>query len=329
MVNTLGAYAARMNTLGIIIPTYNRPDTLSKSLTRLLSLPENYLIYVVDDSLNSTIRKVVLEFENVKYLEGTGDLWWSGSINKGMKFAINDSCNVIIWMNDDCEVYAEDLVSLSLLAANNVNAIFSPGYLCRYYDNFEKHPGPLKSNTFKYIDNFKLIPLKACSGQCVAFNSSVLSQLGFIDTVLFPHYGDTPFTYSAYKSGISIYEVSSLKVKIDYHFFRRIHPFWQVLLATSPDNIVFIDYFTSKKSLWYLSHRLSWYILTRKNLGYFIFIISFSTLLLSLFLAKILRITFPSNLIFLRLFKLANFADLDSVRMIESDILGHRNDTYL
>jgi GT2 family glycosyltransferase len=318
-----------MNTIGVIIPTYNRPDTLRKSLERLLSLPKNYLIYVIDDGLNSTnSKKLALEFSNVKYIEGTGDLWWSGSINRGMEFALNDACNVIVWMNDDCETNAEDIVSLSSLAANNTNAIFSPSYLCRYYDNLEKHPGPLKSDTFKYIDGFRLIPLKACSGQCVAFHSSILSHLGFIDTVLFPHYGDTPFTYIAYKSGISIYEVFSLKVKINYHFFRRIHPFWQILLATDCSNIVFIDYFTSKRSLWHLGHRLSWYVLTRKNLGYLIFIISFATLFMSLVLAKMLRRIFQNNLIFLQLFKLTNFANSDSVRMIESDILHHRNDTY-
>jgi GT2 family glycosyltransferase len=101
-----------MTTIAIIIPIYNRLEITKQgliSLTKALdyynvdSTKFNYEIIIVDDGCTDGSGDWInLNYQKIHVLRGDGNLWWSGSINLGAKYAI-DSLGVdyvLLW-NDD------------------------------------------------------------------------------------------------------------------------------------------------------------------------------------------------------------------------------------
>ena len=119
--------------LGIIIPVHNG---LEYTKVCLNSLKENIVfahlndskvkIIVVDDgSADGTESWIKSNFPEVIILKGDGNLWWSGSINMGVRFAIEHlSCNFILWWNNDIRATNEYLGDLwNILHEININTI--------------------------------------------------------------------------------------------------------------------------------------------------------------------------------------------------------------
>ena len=101
-----------MNTISIIIPIYNRIDITKQGLKSLnsslynckpASNNFNFEIIVIDDgSTDGSGVWIKQNYPNIHLITGDGNLWWSGSINMGAKYAINTlSADYILLWNDD------------------------------------------------------------------------------------------------------------------------------------------------------------------------------------------------------------------------------------
>src|SRR5258708_26760409 len=107
-INTVVNSNAR---LFIVMPTYNRWDEARVSLQRISqSTHRNFQILLIEDAcLDGTVEKCRAEFPEVKILHGDGNLWWSGAINQGVKYALERGADAIVWLNDDNRVEPETL----------------------------------------------------------------------------------------------------------------------------------------------------------------------------------------------------------------------------
>jgi glycosyltransferase involved in cell wall biosynthesis len=313
--------------VGIIIPVYNRLNTTKSCIERLEKLTKSFVLYVVDDNSTDGTSQMLSQFSQVKVINGTGDLWWSGTINLGMKQCLEDGCDVFIWLNDDCLISNEHLINLATISVHNPNAIFTPSYICSYYPNVTKHAGIIKSSPQQLAETL-VIPLVHCAGQCVAFGKNIFKTLGTIDTQLFPHYGDAIYTMIASKSGFPVYEVPSLQAKINFCCFRRIPPQNQILISKNPSNFSLRDLLSSKRSTYNLVHRLNWHILVHGKLGYIYFLLSITRLLVFVGLALMIRKTMSTQFCTLlsRLLYLNRSLDW---QMIKLDIQEGRTNAFL
>lgn len=84
--------------VGIIVPVYNRLTTTKKCIERLHEIPKNFTLYVVDDNSTDGTSEMLTQFPQIKIINGSGDLWWSGAINLGMKKCWEDGCDIFIWL---------------------------------------------------------------------------------------------------------------------------------------------------------------------------------------------------------------------------------------
>ena len=99
-----------MGKIGLIIPIYNGLDFTRKCLHNLYqsfksnNIPDNYIdIVVVDDgSTDGSSRWISDNYPKVKILQGTGSLWWSGAMNIGARYSIEELKNeyILLWNND-------------------------------------------------------------------------------------------------------------------------------------------------------------------------------------------------------------------------------------
>ena len=89
----------------IVVPSHNRREIVLSCLRHLRTtgVMEWARIVVVDDgSADGTGDAIRAEFPGLEILRGDGQLWWGGSIRRGMEFAMAEGAESIFWLNEDC-----------------------------------------------------------------------------------------------------------------------------------------------------------------------------------------------------------------------------------
>src|SRR5882757_9090479 len=97
----------------ILIPIYNRLKITQQGLSSLYKALDRYAvtgqgkcqfdIVVIDDgSTDGSSQRISEHYPAVHLLQGTGDLWWSGAINLGARYTVEqlNSDYLLLW-NDD------------------------------------------------------------------------------------------------------------------------------------------------------------------------------------------------------------------------------------
>lgn len=91
--------------LYIIIPAHNRLKYTRDCLRCLTKQTyRDFTVVVVDDgSTDGTSQMIRSEFDGVIIIKGTGDLWWTGATNEGIRYALNyaQDDDAVVLMNDD------------------------------------------------------------------------------------------------------------------------------------------------------------------------------------------------------------------------------------
>jgi GT2 family glycosyltransferase len=92
-------------TLAVIIPTFNRRDSLAALLKNIydIAVPEMtlHIVVVVDGSTDGTLDMLAGKFSGVHIVQGTGDWWYTRCINEGMAYARDLQPDYILTLNDD------------------------------------------------------------------------------------------------------------------------------------------------------------------------------------------------------------------------------------
>jgi glycosyltransferase involved in cell wall biosynthesis len=166
----------------IIIPTYNRAETLIRAMNSVLyQTCQNFELIIVDDGSTDETREVVESRHDprIRYLRHAHNRGPSAARNTGMRAAKG---NYIAWLDSDDEWFPNKL--------EEQLRIFGPG------------PNPVEaSSTGYYIhsksSNRKVIPFTSSSwsrslllrcdlapGSTLLFRRSVLSEIGYLDEQL-------------------------------------------------------------------------------------------------------------------------------------------------
>lgn len=94
-----------MVNLAVIIPTFNRKVYLNKLLSQIFDISHGdfkiNVIVVVDGSTDGTLEVLSKNFHQVHVVKGTGNWWYTKSINNGLAYAKRLNPNYILTLNDD------------------------------------------------------------------------------------------------------------------------------------------------------------------------------------------------------------------------------------
>ncbi len=111
----------------IVIPVYNRKELTRGCLESLQQqIFREFSIIVVDDgSSDGTSEMIKDEHPDVKLIHGDGTLWWAGSVNEGIRYALSvcQPDDYILTLNDDLIVPVDYLSGLSTAADIHPDAI--------------------------------------------------------------------------------------------------------------------------------------------------------------------------------------------------------------
>lgn len=209
-------------TVFIITSTYNQLED-----TRLLlnavrkQMYRNLVMIIVDDGSEDDTRKFILEnYPEFTYIEGDGNLWWTGSIFLGVSNALkrSNSGDFILTINNDCIIEKNYIKLLVEISQNNNRSIVGSLVL----DNKDKESiidagvwldwskgkiisvGPKKvSDLPKGKKVQKMINTMSTKG--TLYPVEVFAKIGNFDKLHLPHYAsDYEFSCRAKRAGFNL-----------------------------------------------------------------------------------------------------------------------------
>jgi GT2 family glycosyltransferase len=214
----------------IIIPVHNRKALTLACLENLKTNGDlqKYQVIVVDDgSRDRTAEEVTANYPEVTILKGDGNLWWTGAIAMGMKYAYEQGAEYFIWLNDDCQLSDRTLESLVDFASEHQNAIVGCQGVEMENPNTIVFGGKRKTwKGYRFIQPpiNKVASCDLLSGNIVCLPRSVVDQIGYPDASFTPHYGgDALYLILAKKADFSIY-VDTRSMVYSLHGESKLYP---------------------------------------------------------------------------------------------------------
>lgn len=207
-----------------VIASFNRCSYLRILLNQLQrqDLPENVqlnVITVVDGSTDGTFEMLSKEFPQVQVIKGTGNWWWTKSMNEGFKLAQSNGTGYVLVLNDDNEIESNYLFQLiSDYGTLQPGSILGSASCCIAPANTIEFAGTSKVETWRmkftpYVagftpidNNFKgVYNTYSLNGRGTLIPISVFNEIGFYDEKLMQYGSDDDFVLRAKKNNIPVY----------------------------------------------------------------------------------------------------------------------------
>ena len=142
--------------VAVVVPVHNHlPLTLSFLDSFGQVRYPNYLLIVVDDgSTDGTAEAMAKQYPQVVRLQGDGNLWWAGAVNRGVRHALAEGFQYVLTINNDTSV--------------------SPDFLDQLVETAERYPRSIVGARINIMDEPERI---WAVGGLVQWSSGVLLQL--------------------------------------------------------------------------------------------------------------------------------------------------------
>lgn len=233
--------------VSIVIPTHNRKNLLRNCLLSLRKQNyDKFRIIIVDDGSTDGTHKMLKEyFKETIILRGDGNLWWTKSVNNGIKYALKHikRTDYIILLNDDTEVHPNYILNLVKDAINHPKSIIgsvavdinNPEKIV--WDGIESKPfrRTIRINKGEKLNKVKsdiIYNSNKLIGRGVIYPVDVFYKVGFFDDKHFEQCGDTELPGRAALNGYKLLvsnnaivytytdETSGINIKKNYQGYR-------------------------------------------------------------------------------------------------------------
>ncbi len=204
--------------LYIVIPVFNRKHHTRDCLNYLRKQTnQDFKVVVVDDgSTDGTDQMLEEEFPEVITLKGTGELFWTASVNMGIQYGLDHGAEYVMTLNNDTIPTDTFVEKMMYWAEKKPNAVLGALELDSESKDIVFGGERMKWRLFRSCETIvgdipegQRTGLHAVThhpGRGCLIPKAVFKKIGLFDEVGFPHYyADFDFTYNAYKHGFESY----------------------------------------------------------------------------------------------------------------------------
>jgi GT2 family glycosyltransferase len=201
----------------IVIPVHNRKHFTRECLFALQkqTILHHKVIIVDDGSTDGTREMLEKEFPDVFVLEGDGNLFWTAAVNIGIRYALSNSAEYVVTMNNDGYPAPDFLAKMLFWSQQKPDALF-----CSFeIDATTKKPyyGGEVVNWTWITSTFLLDVLKreeqcgihevsVAPGRGLFIPRKVFDAIGLFEEKLLPHYmADYDYACLAKRKGFELY----------------------------------------------------------------------------------------------------------------------------
>lgn len=201
----------------LVIPVHNRREFTRNCLVSLQNqTDQNFKILVIDDgSTDGTAEMLGKDFPDIPVLKGDGNLWWTGSVNLGIAYALKKGASHVMTLNDDTlhapdfiektnywrEKYPQAVIGGLEYDQQNDKIIYGGERLNEFTAVSQSVLEELPESERKGLKRVTHLPGRGC-----LIPKEVFEKIGYFDVKRFPHYyADYDFTYQAHKNGFEVY----------------------------------------------------------------------------------------------------------------------------
>ncbi len=206
-------------TLAVLLTCHNRKDTTLKCLRAILVQSALYnvemSIFLVDDgSIDGTSTAIKSQYPQVTVIKGTGQLFWNGGMRLAFSYALQDSFDYYLWLNDDTVLFPNTINSLIECEKSSHKETGSPsiviGSTCDHTKQRTTYGGLNQASAWQKT-KFKIVhsadEVQSCdtmNGNCVLIPAKIANHVGNIESGFSHGMGDIDYGLRAKKLGYQI-----------------------------------------------------------------------------------------------------------------------------
>ncbi len=187
-----------MNSISVIIVTYNAMSWTERCLLPLKELPVQHRVYIIDNGSTDGTQEFIKErCPAFKFYQSEQNLGFGKANNIGLKMALEDECTHFLLLNQDAHIKWKDITSLADLHKRNPEyGIISPLQLYDAETVDFLHLKSLMKQSFSYINDLicanklsDIYDIGYTNAAIWMLSRECLRKVGGFDP-LFPHYGE-------------------------------------------------------------------------------------------------------------------------------------------
>jgi len=212
--------------LCIVIPTFNRKKQLSALLHQFQQQKvkdiQFKIVVVVDGSTDGTNEVLQTEFPDVHIVKGSGNWWFTRSMNEGCKYAVEQlNAALIVMINDDVQIsdnYLQNFINnYQTCGPNSVIGSCSYSASQPHVITFSglKSRDIWQFKTFKYVESYSpkepgelkgVAPSVTLPTRGLLIAAKLLKEINYLDEKYFPQYAsDHDVVYRAAEKGAAVF----------------------------------------------------------------------------------------------------------------------------
>jgi GT2 family glycosyltransferase len=195
--------------VGVVIPTFKRPQELRRCIESLKnhSVTE-FSIVVINDSSDIKVSKVIQSFPYAIEIASKTDLWWTKSVNLGLKYFLDKNFDAVIILNDDVILEKDYIDNMINFFARNRNSIVVSKVINqagKVWSIGGDVSWPFIGEYHIPFDDRSLHQIKWAPGMGTLIPIEVLKKVGFFDEFSMPQYlSDADYGLRATRKGVRL-----------------------------------------------------------------------------------------------------------------------------